>query len=152
MAAGDESEIDSMICPKPRRLGVFNPSADGHVPIQPQRFSLIRHTEVGDSTGAELLDILAKGRGEKLGTPVALSPPFFSGSPPSRTSNPVVRDARFCDEKTPPSFYPAATSPSPSSRMSGGCTWVKFGQTPAAVRVEGFDCHSRDRRSISAMA
>jgi hypothetical protein len=45
-----------------------------------------------------------------------------------------------------------ATPPSPSSRISGGCTWMKFGQTPAAVRVEGFDCLSRDRRSISAMA
>ncbi|KAM7267280.1 hypothetical protein ACFE04_009446 [Oxalis oulophora] len=156
VAACEEREkIESMICPKPRRLGNsnFNPSAAFHEPIRPQRLSLNRQTDMGDSNaGAELLDmILAKGRGEKINTQVASSPPYFSGSPPCRASNPVVQDARFGDERTPPTFYPAG-SPSPSSRLSGGCTRTKFGHSPAAVRVEGFDCYSRDRHSISAMA
>jgi hypothetical protein len=152
MDACEEREIDSVICPKPRRLGISNPWVVAHHDIiRPQRLSLNHQAEIGDSkAGAELLDIiLTKGRCEKLGSIVASSPPFFCGSPPSRASNPVIQDARFGDERIQPPFYVVAP-PSPSSHISGR---MKFGHTPAAVRVEGFDCLSRDRRSsISAMA
>ncbi|KAM7278503.1 hypothetical protein ACFE04_005637 [Oxalis oulophora] len=117
-ACDQEREIGSVICPKPRRLGILNPSV---------------------------------GRREKFGTPVASSPPYFCGSPPSRASNPLIEDARFGDERIQPPCY-SMGPPSPSSRVSGGCTRMKFGHTPAAVRIEGFDCLTRDRRSISAMA
>ncbi|KAH0895828.1 hypothetical protein HID58_045396 [Brassica napus] len=78
-----------------------------------------------------------------------------------RAVNPLAQDARFRDEKlTPvspnsPFLHPNSSStgfPSPSS--SRGCGRMKFGLAPPAVRVEGFDCLSRDHQnsSIPAMA
>ena len=94
--------------------------------------------------------------GDKPGFQVASSPPFYCGSPPCRVSNPVIQDARFGNEKITP-LSPAPPSPPPSSssaRKGGGCVRMKFGHTPAAVRIEGFDCLRRDGRncSISAVA
>ncbi|KAJ9187289.1 hypothetical protein P3X46_002762 [Hevea brasiliensis] len=149
-------EADSVVCPKPRRLGLSIPSL--HDQFRPLRLSISHQTDMGDSiAGPELLDIiLTKGGcgGERSGYQVALSPPFYCGSPPSRASNPVVQDAQFGNEKINP-FSPAPLSPSSSSaRKGGGCVRMKFGHKPAAVRIEGFDCLSRDRRncSISAVA
>lgn len=89
---------------------------------------------------------------------VASSPPFFSGSPPSRVANPLIQDARFGDEKlTPfPSLAPipppsGLSSPTSSSARKGGCVRANFGNKPA-VRVEGFDCMDRDRRNCSIPA
>lgn len=72
------------------------------------------------------------------------APSFFLGSPPSRTSNPLVQDARFVDERLIHSSPPAP--PSPSAPNLGGCARTKFRHEPALVRIEGFNC------SISAMA
>ncbi|MBA0586324.1 hypothetical protein Gorai_017067, partial [Gossypium raimondii] len=89
-------------------------------------------------------------------TQVALSPPFFCGSPPSRVSNPLIQDARFGEQKimspVPPSSGLYSSSPSSSSRK-GSYVRANFGSKPA-VRVEGFDCLDRDRQncSISALA
>ncbi|OAY50453.1 uncharacterized protein LOC110616042 isoform X3 [Manihot esculenta] len=148
-------EVDSMVCPKPRRLGLSNPSLLHQ--FRPIRLPINHQTDMEDSmAGAELLDIiLTKGGygGERSGYQVASSPPFYCGSPPSRASNPVVQDAQFGNEITP--FSPAPLSPSSSSaRKGGGCVRMKFGHKPAATRIEGFDCLSRDRRncSISAVA
>ncbi|XP_065860721.1 uncharacterized protein [Euphorbia lathyris] len=154
--------VDSMVCPKPRRLGLSNPSIGDQ--FRPLRLSInCAQTaeigaEMGDSvTGAELLDIiLSKGRcGGESGYQVASSPPFYSGSPPSRASNPLIQDAQFGTKGIMP-LSPAPQSPSSSSARlgGGGCVRMKFGHKPAAVRIEGFDCLSRDRRncSISAVA
>ncbi|KDP20121.1 hypothetical protein JCGZ_05890 [Jatropha curcas] len=148
--------VDSMVCPKPRRLCLSNPSF--YDQIRPLRLPMNNQGDMGDSkAGAELLDlILTKGGygGERSGYQVASSPPFYCGSPPSRASNPVVQDAQFGNGKMTP-LSPAPPSPSSSSaRKGGGCVRMKFGHTPAAVRIEGFDCLGRDRRncSISAVA
>ncbi|GAV65269.1 hypothetical protein CFOL_v3_08784 [Cephalotus follicularis] len=153
MAACDEERIDSVVCPKPRRLGILNPCF--HEPTRPQMWPLFnQQAESGDSiAGAELLDlILTKGGygGEKPSNQVASSPPYFCGSSPSRASNPVIQDAQFGNEKMTP--FSLVAPPSPSSRLSGGCTRMKFGHRPAAVRIEGFDCLSRDRCSCSISA
>lgn len=147
--------MEPVVCPKPRRVGFVNDQ------IRPLRLPVNHQMEMGDSkAGAELLDlILTKGGygcsgGERQGYQVASSPPFFCGSPPSRASNPVIQDAQFGNDKIT-SLAPAPPSPSSSSaRTGGGFVRTKFGHIPAAVRIEGFDCLSRDRRncSISAVA
>jgi len=151
---------DSVVCPKPRRIGILNPSLNEHV--RPSRSHTNYQTQISDSkAGMELLDIiLTEGsyNVEKSVSQVALSPPFFSGSPPSRASNPLIQDSQFGNKEFSPlsplsnqtSFL--VSSPSSSARKGGSCARVKFGQKPAAVRVEGFDCLSRDRRSVSAVA
>uniref|UniRef100_A0A5B7AEK9 Uncharacterized protein n=1 Tax=Davidia involucrata TaxID=16924 RepID=A0A5B7AEK9_DAVIN len=156
------SDSDSVFCPIPRRLGLLNPSMnDDH--IRPSRWLINHQREICDSkAGSELLDIiLTKGNygAEKSNIHVASSPPpFFWGSPPSRASNPVIQDAQFGSDKLSslaPAPIPPA-SPSSAARKGGACARMKFGQTPAAVtvRIEGFDCLSRDGRncSISAVA
>ncbi|KAK8599975.1 hypothetical protein V6N13_060223 [Hibiscus sabdariffa] len=135
MGRFEERGFDSVVCPKPRRVGVFSSS-------------------IHDHACTDLLDIILSRGGygaEKPTTQMASSPPYFCGSPPSRAVNPVIQDVRFNNEKTP---LTSPTPPySPSSR-GGGCVRVKFGQKPAPVRIEGFDCLSRDNRncSISAVA
>ncbi|TYI87808.1 hypothetical protein E1A91_D04G161900v1 [Gossypium mustelinum] len=131
---------ETMVCPKPRRLGLLNASFNDQ-PVRSLRWQLSHQTELCDSkAGSDILDmILTKGgcRAEQ----VASSPPFFCGSPPSRVANPLIQDARFGDEKmvNPPSPNPPPPpSPSSSSRK-GGCIRANFGNKPA-VRVEGFDC------------
>ncbi|KAF8390123.1 hypothetical protein HHK36_024645 [Tetracentron sinense] len=145
---------DPVVCPKPRRLGFFHNAIND--PIRPLRWHLSHQAELCDSkAGTELLDIiLTKGST----TQVASSPPFFSGSPPSRAANPLIQDARFGEEKLTPWSPqqipgPSGLSPSPSSSArKGGCVRTKFGHKPAPVRVEGFDCLDRDRRNCSIPA
>ncbi|KAL6007463.1 hypothetical protein ACLOJK_032961 [Asimina triloba] len=120
----------------------------------------------GPSNYPNFLELIYRFRGShgsdnSLGQ-VASSPPFFCGSPPSRAPNPLVHDARFGDEKltpltsAPPTSAGKSSSPSTTSSSSArkGCVRTKFGLAPAAVRIEGFDCLDRDRRScrISAVA
>ena len=72
-----------------------------------------------------------------------------------RAANPLVQDARFGDEKYASILGNPSPSglPSPSSASwEGGCARMKFGPTPATVRVEGFDCLNRDRQNSSIPA
>lgn len=137
--------MDSLVCPKPRRLGVASPSINDH--FRSLRYHVSHQTEICESkAGTELLDIILSTGcygAEKSGTPIASSPPFFFGSPPSRASNPVIQDSQFGNDKL-----------SPLSPSQGGCIRVKLGHKPATVRIEGFDCLGRDTRncSISAVA
>lgn len=160
----EEMRMESVVCPKPRRLGLLNHSSiDNH--IKPCRPQIINYqAEVEDSgVSEELLDIiLPKGRyyserfGEQLES--SSSPPagaFYCGSPPSRASNPVIQDEQFGNgNSSHGSFSPYSMAPSSPSPSARGCVRMKFGHTAAAVRIEGFDCLNRDRRncSISAVA
>ncbi|WOL01178.1 hypothetical protein Cni_G09892 [Canna indica] len=137
-----------LFCPKPRRL---SPLAVVPEPICPLRWPSSHQADFCDSkAGEDLLDIfLAKG-GELYQVPS--SPPFFCGSPPSRAANPVVHDARFGEDRphAPVAPLPLTQSLTPMS-PNQGCAHAKFGLLPAAVRVEGFACLSRDRRSCSSI-
>ena len=153
----EEMRMESVVCPKPRRLGLLNHSSfDNHIrPFRPTPF-INYQSEIEDSeAGAELLDIIfPKGScyPERSGCQVASSPPpYFCGSPPSRASNPVIQDEQFGNNYSPFSLAPQSPSASSAAR---GCVRRKFGHSPAAVRIEGFDCLSRDRSncSISAVA
>ncbi|KAL2897282.1 Protein sidekick-1 [Bienertia sinuspersici] len=149
-----------VVCPKPRRIGFL--ASNLTMSLRWQRSS--HQTDVCDSR-AELLDmILTKeghGEGRSSAKEIASSPPFFCGSPPSRVSNPIVQDAQFGEENLSPlstlqlasPSTSASPSPSPSSMKSGGVR-MKFGLKSPTVRVEGFDCLSRDHQNsgITAMA
>uniref|UniRef100_A0A7C9DP10 Uncharacterized protein n=1 Tax=Opuntia streptacantha TaxID=393608 RepID=A0A7C9DP10_OPUST len=147
--AGCERRRESLVCPRPRRLGDS---------VRPLRWHPNNHSDMTDlRAGTELLDIiLSKGSGiDRSGNQVASSPPFFCGSPPSRVSNPVVHDENFGSGNFNPfTNVPTLPSSPSSSARKGGCSRMKFGQKPAAVRIEGFDCLARDRQncSISAVA
>lgn len=149
------ADQDPVICPKPRRVGVLS-----DMPIRPFRWNLSQQTGGSDSkAGAELLDIILRkeNHGEEYANLLADSPPYFCGSPPVRAANPLVQDARFGDEKNASILgnpSPSELSPPSSASRKGGCARMKFGPTPAVVRVEGFDFLNRDRQnsSISAFA
>lgn len=135
----DKKERDCVICPKPRRL------------------TQLDYTVNDSKAGIDLLDIIFSkgGQDTEHSNHINSSPPFFCGSPPSRATNPLVQDARFGDRKVNPSSPLSNMSLSPTSlTWKGGCARTKFGQKPAAVRIEGFDCLNKDRRScnISAVA
>nr|AFK38848.1 unknown [Lotus japonicus] len=143
-----------VVCPKPRRVGALM-----NMPVQPLRLNLSQLSEESESkAGAELLDIIhnRESSGEEFANQIASSP-YFIGSPPARATNPLAQDARFGEEERLliPTFSPPSGLLSPSSlSCKGGCARMKFGHRPAAVRVEGFDCLSRDRQNsgITAVA
>ncbi|KAL8132611.1 uncharacterized protein LOC141712150 [Apium graveolens] len=131
---------NGVVCPQPRRVSLFN-------------LSSYQVGSCDSRAGSELLDLfLNKGSYgvEKSNNQAAFSPPFFMGSPPSRASNPVVQDAHFGIDK-PISFSTASEASPSSQRNNAGCSRVKFGQKPAAVRIEGFNCRGNNC-GISAVA
>ncbi|KAK1575725.1 hypothetical protein Q3G72_007834 [Acer saccharum] len=147
---------ESVVCPKPRRVGIL-----ANNPTRPLRWHMSHQAEVSDlKAGAELLDIILMKEGygvEQSASQAASSPPFFSGSPPSRAANPLIQDARFGDEKPYPLSplqipSPSGLSSPSSSSRKGGCVRMNFGLKPATVRVEGFDCLNRDRQNSSIPA
>ncbi|KAJ8559976.1 hypothetical protein K7X08_004034 [Anisodus acutangulus] len=139
-------------------------STEGLEPIKPYRLLQFRNQETESrdlKAGTELLDIiLTKGNYEvdKAKFGVASSPPFFFGSPPSRAGNPLIQDSQFGNHNfvhilpIPERAVGPSTPPPSSAIMSGGgCVRVKFGNKPAPVRIEGFNCRGSNC-SISAMA
>ncbi|KAK9001099.1 hypothetical protein V6N11_082891 [Hibiscus sabdariffa] len=143
---------ETMVCPKPRRLGLLNTSFNDH-PVRSLRWQISHQTELCDSkAGSDILDMILTKGGCRV-EQVASSPPFFCGSPPSRVANPLIQDARFGDEKAiAPLSQPSPSSSSPSSSSrKGGCIRANFGNKPA-VRIEGFDCLDKDRRNCSIPA
>ncbi|KAG6528069.1 uncharacterized protein LOC122041340 [Zingiber officinale] len=140
-----------VFCPKPRRLSQFATAVAD--PLRTLRRHSNYQIDFSDSkAGADLLDIfLRKGEDQ---TQVTSSPPFFCGSPPSRAANPVIHDARFGEDRPPPpALFPPSplTQPNPPMSPKQGRVHAKFGLVPAAVRVEGFDCLNRRRRSHSSI-
>lgn len=151
LTAGDRKS--PVFCPKPRRLGPLGPLPSPDV-ARPLRWHTSHQTEpYGSKPGIEFLDYLLPKGGDSL----SMSPPFFCGSPPTRAGNPVVRDARFGENKPAgPLISPAPVSSvsgaSPISlRNSGNCARTKISLNPAPVRIEGFDCRRRGC-SITAVA
>ncbi|XP_019059543.1 PREDICTED: uncharacterized protein LOC104825699 isoform X2 [Tarenaya hassleriana] len=144
---------ETVACPKPRRVGVLN-SFNDHRPVRSLRSQLSHRSELcGSDPDSDLLDIiLLKGCPEEIASP----PRFFTGSPPCRVANPLTQDSRFGDglffAPSPPLPLPSALPPSsPSSGRTGSCVRANFGNNPG-VRIVGFDCLDRDRRSIPALA
>ncbi|KAK8683027.1 hypothetical protein V6N13_039102 [Hibiscus sabdariffa] len=135
----------AIVCPEPRRVGLLAYCC--------RTKPLALHTShCAEVSGSEILDIILNR--EDLET----DHEQYVVSPPSRAANPLVRDAWFGDERLALALSTLQTlSPSllvSSLARKAGCVGMKFGLKPAAVRVEGFDCHSRDDHNsgIPAMA
>ncbi|KAH9332156.1 hypothetical protein KI387_044300, partial [Taxus chinensis] len=85
--------------------------------------------------GCEILDIFLRkrGYGDSNG-----SLPYFCGSPPVRSHNPLINDVKFVRKDIP--------SPSVSLTQKSSCG-ASFGAIPS-VRVEGFVCSSAEKHCI----
>eukprot|EP00252_Welwitschia_mirabilis_P007327 TRINITY_DN18583_c0_g1_i11.p1 TRINITY_DN18583_c0_g1~~TRINITY_DN18583_c0_g1_i11.p1 ORF type:complete len:172 (-),score=24.05 TRINITY_DN18583_c0_g1_i11:452-967(-) len=134
---------DVVVCPKPRRAGMVL----HHIPdlVKPIRRQLNFAPDCTDSEPAgEILDIFMSKSTFGDSSNLGCSPPYFCGSPPSRTDNPLVHDVHFIHQRGQISQSPLS-KPNSFGRPS-------FGHK-AAVRIEGFDCSGRDTRcSIPALA
>ncbi|KAG9131266.1 hypothetical protein Leryth_006122 [Lithospermum erythrorhizon] len=133
-----KQQQNGVVCTKPRR-------AEGEIN---------HHIEAyGVKAGNELVDlILSKDAcgGKKPNFHVALSPPFYNGSPPTRASNPVIQDEQFRTSKlnmNPSMIEPLASS---ASRLSGGgCVPVRNQTLTPERRIEGFN--SRNNCNVSTI-
>lgn len=125
---------ENVICPKPRRLGVATLSSTEVVkPVRLRRSMSPAGLEC--EAGHEILEIFLPKNSCGDCSSYGSSPPYFSGSPPSRAGNPLVRDVQFSHQRPPPSPFvitqPKSSSNGPSFRAS------------PPVRVEGFECSGR---------
>ncbi|KAH7299325.1 hypothetical protein KP509_24G005600 [Ceratopteris richardii] len=124
-----EGADEKLICPKPQRLAVANlRSVDFIKPIRQVR-SVSPVVIDSNDAGCEILEIFLS-KNSCYGD-FGRSPPYFSGSPPSRAANPLVRDKHFLH----PSAYPISTSQVKVSLVAPN-------RENPLVRVEGFDCSS----------
>nr|GMD49970.1 Glycerophosphodiester phosphodiesterase [Ipomoea batatas] len=135
-----ENPVGRVVCPMPRR-----PNAHSTRTLV---FPMSNSSEGIDSkTDASLVDLALKKDSVvamQSISQLSSSPPFFSGSPPCRTNNPLIHDTCFRNEK--PVSIPLPQSPplsGISSRSpSSACTRARLGQQQSPVRVEGFDCQN----------
>lgn len=127
-----ESSEEKIICPKPQRVAVTTlRSADFIKPIRQLR-SMSPIALDGSDAGCEIMEIFLSKNSHGESPKFGCSPPYFSGSPPSRAANPLVRDTQFLHPHVYPVAAPQAKVPTgPSHRAS------------PSVRVEGFDCSGR---------
>ncbi|XP_073279238.1 uncharacterized protein [Primulina huaijiensis] len=151
--SSEEMKNATVICPKPRRLSRIGATVNDPSSTRSLRWHVSYQQEICDvKAGNELLDIILSkgGCADQSITQYAPSPPFFSGSPPSRVSNPLIQDSQFRERAI---LTSSGHGPSPSSTRKGGFVRANFGSSPT-IRVEGFDCLDRDARnhSIPALA
>ncbi|GAA0141229.1 hypothetical protein LIER_02421 [Lithospermum erythrorhizon] len=133
-----KQQQNGVVCTKPRRAQGESFRASPLIQINNH------HIEAyGVKAGNELVDlILSKDAcgGKKPNFHVALSPPFYNGSPPTRASNPVIQDEQFRTSKlnmNPSMIEPLASS---ASRLSGGgCVPVRNQTLTPERRIEGFN-------------
>lgn len=138
---------DKVICPI--SLGVTAPvtftTAEVFKPFWQKRS--MGPVELDCEANREILEIfLRKKNSCSDSSSFGCSPPYFSGSPPCRAGNPLVRDVEFSNQRPPPSPVAAAMQPKPAAK-------VPTYRASPCVRVEGFDssgrgfeCTGRDAR------
>ncbi|XP_019154547.1 PREDICTED: uncharacterized protein LOC109151089 [Ipomoea nil] len=139
-----ENAVGRVVCPMPRRPNAHST----HTLVFPMSNS---SEGIDSKTDASLVDLILKKDSlvaMQSISQLSSSPPFFSGSPPCRTNNPVIHDTCFRNEKrvgTPvpqsPPLSGIISSPSSSARKAA-CTRAMLGQQQSPVRVEGFDCQN----------
>jgi len=91
----------------------------------------------------EILDIFFSKSAYGDQANVNSSLPYFCGSPPSRSHNPLIHDVKFIKKELVP--------PPVNVSQKSSCS-ASFGANPS-VRVEGFSCSSPEKHCIvSALA
>ncbi|KAJ7567816.1 hypothetical protein O6H91_01G008600 [Diphasiastrum complanatum] len=129
-----QSKDNEVICPKPQRLPQFVPSPELIKPSL-RLCNTITHTDV--EAGFEILDIFFSKSAS-----LCCSPPYFCGSPPSRSDNPLIHDVQFDHGRVSPEspfFLQHYSLCEPAHRFS------------PLVRVEGFITSGPESRcSVSA--
>lgn len=166
---------DKVICPMPRRVATVSFSTGE--PIKPfwQRRSVPPTLDC--EANHEILEIFLSKNSCVNSTNFGCSPPYFSGSPPCRAGNPIVRDVEFSHQRRSPLpasiihgntvaqdvefFSKRPSSPLPATIMQkkSVVTTSTYRASPC-VRVEGFECPSRafectsreTRRRVPAIA
>ncbi|KAH9553303.1 hypothetical protein CY35_08G001100 [Sphagnum magellanicum] len=128
---GERTE-EEVICPKPRRAtSVSGPVTEFMNPSRRRRSCTTVRGE-GDA-GFEILDIfLSKGVYNDASN-FACSPPYFCGSPPSRSGNPLIHDIQFVHQR----------AQSVLSQQILSCVPSSYKPNPV-VRVEGFASSGSD--------
>ncbi|KAF3777225.1 hypothetical protein EJ110_NYTH46304 [Nymphaea thermarum] len=140
---------DQIIYPEPRRatpaLSSLNCCGTPYLKL---------HREQSSDASVELLDIfLTKSYGDDDDGRSGWTS-FFYGSPPARTNNPVVRDARFVNQVSgrPPPWCWNSPGGRPSNRAekhSPSCSATFGGGKPVvSVRIEGFASGSSESHCI----
>ncbi|KAL9158476.1 hypothetical protein ABFS82_08G071400 [Erythranthe guttata] len=120
-----------IVCPKPRRAGPTSVVSPSMVPL---RVHIRDDAEL--KAGAELLGLILQKEDLKA---EQNSSPFLFGSPPCRTSNPVVQDKHFGVG----TFASTCKSPTDSAfQRLAHHTREHIGKKQEPVRVEGFNCQS----------
>jgi len=133
-----------VICPEPRRLPIVPSLADDHE-IHKSGRRLHSHSAMQTEGEAcrEILDIFfsKSGYGDQANANSSL--PYFCGSPPSRSHNPLIHDVKFIKKEL--------ASPPVNVSQKSSCG-ASFGAN-TSVRVEGFFCSSSEKHCIvSALA
>ncbi|OAY73629.1 hypothetical protein ACMD2_21427 [Ananas comosus] len=99
--------------------------------------------------GLGILDIILSKNEPEDAFDIDGESPFFSGSPPERTTNPIIRDPNFVNQSS------STASPiKPSSRVHRGSpSCAPAFSTNPIRRIEGFSCNESDNhRIVSARA
>ncbi|KAH8955561.1 hypothetical protein BDL97_08G145500 [Sphagnum fallax] len=127
-----EGHEEEVICPKPRRA--TNISGPVTELMKPSRRCRSHSTMRGEGdAGFEILDIFLSKGGYNDTSSFACSPPYFCGSPPSRSGNPLIHDVQFLHQRAQSVLSQQISSCGPSSYKAN-----------PVVRVEGFASSGSD--------
>lgn len=125
---------DQVICPKPLRMAVA-PCTAKEIYRSRCRIQSQSTLRCEGEPSYEILDIFLNKSGSGDQANVNSSLPYFCGSPPSRSANPLVNDVQFIENGIPPS--PVMVSQQSSCGSS-------IGSNHPSVRIEGFASSSSE--------
>ncbi|CAM6109675.1 unnamed protein product [Calypogeia fissa] len=138
---------EEVICPKPRRVtNVSCPPAE-FLKTSRRRRSHSSQVRAEGEAGFEILDIFLSRSGFGDSSSFGCSPPYFCGSPPSRSGNPLIHDVQFTHQRIPSA---QSSLSSLVSQQKSFCA-ASYGANPS-VRVEGFVSSAEVRCSVPALA
>lgn len=125
---------DKVICPMPRRVAAVTfTKAEVLKPFWQQRSMSPRAVDC--EANHEILEIFLSKNSCGNSPSFGCSPPYFTGSPPCRAGNPLVRDVEFSHQRPLPA--PVMAMQSKSAAV------VPTYRASPRIRVEGFDCSGR---------